>query len=175
MSTACGGRRCATLRRPVPANHPRLIRHHSRRHSRRNNPIARENFVKAAEKARAAVRGAQMLLLPWNNRSGHWALLCLDWPAQTARYFDSLDSDQPSELPSVCKMFFGDTWTGAVQTVRSPQQDDAHSCGAYMLLNAWYVARARPLPPTYPRGALLRDRLARAWLHNALPSHFDGR
>jgi hypothetical protein len=135
-----------------------------------STPVARENFVKAAERARAAVRerNAQMLLVPWNNRSGHWALLCLNWPAQTARYFDSLDNDRPPpELLSVCKMFFSDTWNGAVQTVRSPQQDDAHSCGAYMLLNAWYVARARPLPPTHPPGALLRDRLARAWLHNA--------
>jgi hypothetical protein len=141
-----------------------------------STPVARENFAKAAEKARSAVRNAQMLLVPWNNRSGHWALLCLDWPTQTARYFDSLNSlDQPSELPSVCKMFFGDMWTGAVQTVRSPQQDDAHSCGAYMLLNAWHVARARPLPPKYPRGAVLRDRLAKAWLDNVLPAHFDSR
>jgi hypothetical protein len=133
-----------------------------------STPVARENFVKAAERARAAVRerNAQMLLVPWNNRSGHWALLCLDWPAQTARYFDSLGGEQPPELLSGCKMFFGDTWNGAVQTVRSPQQNDAHSCGAYMLLNAWYVARARPLPPTHPPGAVLRDRLARAWLHN---------
>jgi hypothetical protein len=138
-----------------------------------STPVTRENFVEAAERARA--RSAQMLLVPWNNRSGHWTLLCLDWPAQTARYFDSLSGQQPPELPSVCKMFFGDRWIGAVQTVRSPRQDDAHSCGAYMLLNAWYVARARPLPLTYPRGALLRDRLARAWLHNALPAHFVGR
>lgn len=133
-----------------------------------STPVARENFVKAAERARAAVRerNAQMLLVPWNNRSGHWALLCLDWPAQTARYFDSLSGEQPPELRWGCKMFFGDTWNGAVQTVQSPQQNDAHSCGAYMLLNAWYVARARPLPPTHPPGAVLRDRLARAWLHN---------
>jgi hypothetical protein len=134
----------------------------------------KEILTAAAEstKAKCAQRDATRLFVPWNNRSFHWTLLCLDLTAQTAIYLDSLSSvgsrsrRQPSELHLFCKQFFGEHWTGMIDSLPSPQQPDAHNCGVYMVLNAWHLARDQPLPREYPPGAQLRVSLAKCWLND---------
>jgi hypothetical protein len=120
-------------------------------------------------KAKCEQRGAARLFVPWNNRSWHWTLLCLDLTAQSACYLDSLSSHsrrQPSELRLFCKQFFGEHWKGMIDSLSSPQQPDAYNCGVYMVLNAWHLARDQPLPREYPPGAQLRVSLAKCWLND---------
>jgi hypothetical protein len=129
----------------------------------------KEILTEAAErtKAKCAQRGATRLLVPWNNRSFHWTLLCLDLTARSARHLDSLRSRrQPSELLLFCKQFFGEHWKGRIDSLPSPQQPDAHNCGVYMVLNAWHLARDQPLPSEYPPGVQLRVSLAKCWLND---------
>jgi hypothetical protein len=114
---------------------------------------------------------ATRLFVPWNNRSSHWTLLCLDLNDQTARYVDSLSTDGrsrrvPSEVRQFCKLFFGQSWRGSIDSLPSPQQPDAYNCGVYVVLNAWHLARNRTLPTEYPSGAELRVQLAKCWLYD---------
>ena len=96
--------------------------------------------------------------------------MCLDVAAQTASYTDSLPTSHtlrpPPELRAVCKLFFGERWAGSIDVVPSPQQPDSHNCGVYVLLNAWHLARALPLPVEYQPADQIRVWLARCWVHN---------
>jgi hypothetical protein len=121
--------------------------------------------------------GAARLLVPWNNMSGHWTLMVLDVAAQTASYVDSLHTARqspPRELRTVCRLFFGEQWTGSIKVLPSPQQPDAHNCGVYVVLNAWHLARALPLPREYPPAEGVRLWLARCWLLDRALEWCDG-
>ena len=130
---------------------------------------SRQLLAAAVERVRARLEAssATRLLVPWNNRSGHWTLLWLDLPQQTAHYTNSLTAETaPREMTRFCRLFFGDQWTGSITQVPSPQQVDGYNCGVFVILNAWYVAHRRPLPARYPPGADLRLYLAKCWLAN---------
>jgi hypothetical protein len=120
------------------------------------------------EMARVRALGKRLVLVPWNNRSGHWTLLCIDVEEKCARYYDSLhDSDLLHEQRKFCEQLLSDESGSIVlQFVsKSPRQPDGQSCGLFVAMNAWYVARKLPLPAAYVMEGC-RLRFAKKWLMN---------
>jgi hypothetical protein len=114
---------------------------------------------------RACARlSAKSLLVPWNERDGHWSLLYLDLVNLTAVCCNSLDQPISAMMRQFSRQAFGKRWRGTVQKFDSPLQDDGHNCGVFVVFNAFHLARGQPLPDTYRVTARTRVVLARAWL-----------
>jgi len=55
-------------------------------------PLLLDEVEEVNENVRRACGGlASKLVVPWNERQGHWSLLCLDLVATIAIFYDSLD------------------------------------------------------------------------------------
>jgi hypothetical protein len=116
------------------------------------------------EQARHAIGSARRLVVPWNEREGHWSLMCLDLVALTAVYFDSLDGAVSQKMREFCASVFGKRWRGGIKKLHSPQQTDGYNCGVFVVLNAFRWVRGEELPERYEVTQRVRVEWARAWL-----------
>jgi hypothetical protein len=113
---------------------------------------------------RACGGSATKLVVPWNERQGHWSLLCLDLISLTAVFYDSLDGSVSERMRSFCAAAFGKRWRGVIEKMPLQQQDDAHNCVVFVVINAVHWMRIGAVPEAYEVTALTRLALARAWL-----------
>lgn len=113
---------------------------------------------------RACGGSATKLVVPWNERQGHWSLLCLDLVPMTAIFYDSLDGSVSARMRSFCAAAFGKRWRGVIEKMPSQQQDDAHNCGVFVVVNAVHWMRSGAVPEAYEVTERTRVALARAWL-----------
>jgi hypothetical protein len=113
---------------------------------------------------RACGGSATKLVMPWNERQGHWSLLCLDLISLTAVFYDSLDGSVSERMRSFCAAAFGKRWRGWIEKMPSPQQEDAHNCGVFVVANAVHWMRSGAVPEAYEVTARTRLLLARTWL-----------
>jgi hypothetical protein len=67
-------------------------------------------------------------------------------------------------MRSFCAAAFGKRWRGVIEKMPSQQQDDAHNCGVFVVINAVHWMRIGAVPEAYEVTALTRLALARAWL-----------
>lgn len=116
------------------------------------------------EQARHVTGSVRRLVVPWNEREGHWSLMCLDLVALTAVYFDSLDGAVSQKMREFCTSVFGKRWRGGIKKLHSPQQTDGYNCGVFVVLNAFRWVRGEQLPERYEVTQRNRVELARAWL-----------
>lgn len=118
---------------------------------------------------RACGGSATKLIVPWNERQGHWSLLCLDLIAMTAVFYDSLDGSVSERMRSFCAAAFGKRWRGVIEKMPSQQQDDAHNSGVFVVVNAVHWVRTGAVPKAYEVTARTRLALTRAWLFGEAP------
>lgn len=105
---------------------------------------------------RVCASSAKSLLVPWNERDGHWSLLCLDLVNLTAVCCNSLDQPISAMMRQFCRQAFGKRWRSTVQKFDSPLQDDGHNCGVFVVFNAFHLARGQPMPDIYEVSARTR-------------------
>jgi len=60
----------------------------------------------------------------------------------TAVFYDSLDGSVSDRLRSFCTAAFGKRWRGVIEKLPSHQQDDAHNCGVFAVMNAVHSMRS---------------------------------
>jgi len=127
-----------------------------------------DNRVLEQELARVKALDKATILVPWNNRSGHWTLLCIDVEQKRARYYDSLhETDTLHKQRRVCAQLLNEKSFDVQFVTPSPRQPDGQSCGLFVAMNAWFVAHKQLLPVDYVMEGC-RLRFAKRWMLNEL-------
>lgn len=106
----------------------------------------------------------QTVFVPWNVAEVHWALVEVDGNKRRVRVYDSLNKKLPRSVALARFLEAAGAGSYPVKLCKSPTQPDGNSCGLFVALNLWHLARRKPLPQRYDLSDVraLRERLARA-------------